>query len=125
MRKDFCPTDLYDIKTDGWHFQYQRLHLSNSDSINSLIFINTEYFFIILILEDAERHQSNNLLSFMLHELVFFGYHSQFVSYPHSFSSDLHSFASYSHSCKILQLHVAATVRIHFVEVFSSSLLLE
>ena len=49
----------------------------------------------------------------MLHVLVFLGYYSQFASYPYSF-------ASYSYSCKILQLYVAATVRMHSDAVFSS-----
>ena len=49
----------------------------------------------------------------MLHELVFFRFHSQLASY-------LHSFVSYSYSCKILHPHVDATVRMHSDEAFSS-----
>ena len=48
----------------------------------------------------------------LLHELVFFGCHSQFASYKHSI-------ASYSHSCKILQPHVAAMILMHSNEVFA------
>ena len=58
--------------------------------------------------------QPGNQLSFMLHELVFLGCHSQFASYPYTF-------ASYSYSCKSLQPYVAATVRIHSDEVLSST----
>ena len=62
-------------------------------------------------MDNAKRPQSDNLLSFMLRELVFFfGYHLQFASYPYSFASYLYSF-------KILQLHVTATVRMHSDEV--------
>ena len=64
-------------------------------------------------LDDTERPQPDNLLSFMLHELVYLGYHSQMALYPYSF-------ASYSYSCKILQPYVAATVEIHSDELFSS-----
>ena len=42
----------------------------------------------------------------MLDELVFLGCHSQFASYRYTL-------ASYSYSCKILQLYVAAMVRMH------------
>ena len=62
-------------------------------------------------LDYAER--PGNQLSFMLHELVFLGCHSQFTSYPYTF-------ASYLHSCKILQPYVAATVRMHSHAIFSS-----
>ena len=68
--------------------------------------------FLALILKHAQRPQPYNLLSFMLHELVFFEYHSRFASY-------LHSFAWYSYSGKILQPHVAVTVRMHSDAVFS------
>ena len=44
---------------------------------------------------------------FMLHELVFFGCHSQFDSYPYTF-------ASYSYGCKILQPYVGVTVPMYF-----------
>ena len=63
-------------------------------------------------LDYTERPQPDNLLSFMLHELVFFGYHSQITSYPYSF-------ALYSYSCKILQPYVVATVQMHSNAVFS------
>ena len=53
-------------------------------------------------LEDAERRQPDNLLYFMLNELVLLGYHSQIVPCPYSF-------ASYSYISKILQPYVAAT----------------
>ena len=55
---------------------------------------------------DTEISQPGNQLSFMLHELVFLGFHSQFASYPYTF-------VSYSYSCKILQPYVAAAVRMH------------
>ena len=64
-------------------------------------------------LDYAERPHSGNPLSFVLHEPVFLGYHSQFASYPYTF-------ASYSHSCKILQPYVATTVRMHSDAIFSS-----
>ena len=35
--------------------------------------------------DNAERVRIDNLLSFMLYELRFLGYHSRFVSYPYSF----------------------------------------
>ena len=54
----------------------------------------------------AEGPQPDNLLSFMLHELVFLGYHS--------------SFALYKYICTILQAKVAATVRMHADAVFTS-----
>ena len=38
----------------------------------------------IYCLDDAERPQPNNLLSFMPHELIFLGYHLQILSYPYS-----------------------------------------
>ena len=63
---------------------------------------------------DAEIYQPGNQLSFMLHELVFLGCHSQFASYPYTF-------ASYSYSCKILQPYVVATVRMHSDAVSSST----
>ena len=50
---------------------------------------------------------------FMLHDLVFLGYHSYFASY-------LYSIASYSYSCELLQPYVAATVQMHSDAVFSS-----
>ena len=53
-----------------------------------------------------ERPNPGNQLSFILDELVFLGYHSQF--------------ASYSYMCKILQPYVASTVRMHSDGVFSS-----
>ena len=56
--------------------------------------------------------QPGNQLSFMLHDLVFFGCHFQFASDPYTF-------ASYSYGCKILQLYVAATVRMHSDVVLS------
>ena len=47
---------------------------------------------LFLKLDDTERPQPDNLLSFMLHELVvFLGYHSQIVSYPYVYSLALHS----------------------------------
>ena len=52
--------------------------------------------------DNAERLRLDDLLSFMLHALVFLGYHSQFASYPYPFPS-------YSYSCKILQPYVATT----------------
>ena len=55
-----------------------------------------------------------NVLSFILNDLVFLGYHSQFASYPHSF-------ASYSYRCKILQAYFEAAVRMHFNAVLSST----
>ena len=61
----------------------------------------------------AERLQPSKLLSFMLYELVFLEYHSQFASYPHLI-------VSFSYSCKILQPYVAATLRMHSDETFSS-----
>ena len=64
-------------------------------------------------LDYAERPQPGSQLSFMLHELVFLGCHSQFASYPYSF-------ASYSYSCKILQPYVAATVKMHSDAIFCS-----
>ena len=63
---------------------------------------------------DAEIPQPGNQLFFMLHELVFLEFHSQFASYPYAF-------ASYSYSCKILQPYVAATVRMHSNAVLSST----
>ena len=57
-------------------------------------------------LDHAERPHPDDQLSFMLHEQVFLGCHSQFPSYPYTF-------ASYSHSCNILKLYVVATVRMH------------
>ena len=57
---------------------------------------------------------AGNQLSFVLHELVFLGCHSQFASYPYTFASD-------SYSCKILQPYVAATVRMHSDAVLSST----
>ena len=57
-------------------------------------------------LDYAKRPQPDNQLSFMLHKLVFLGYHSQFA--PHSYS------------CKILQRYVAAIVRMHSNVVLSS-----
>ena len=50
----------------------------------------------------------------MLQELVFLGCHSQFASY-------LYTFAPYSYSCKMLQLYVAATVRMVSDAVLSST----
>ena len=64
-------------------------------------------------LDHAERPHPSNKLSFMLHELVFFGCHSQFASYRYTFSS-------YSHNCEILQPYVAAKVRMHLDAIFSS-----
>ena len=64
-------------------------------------------------LDYAERPHPGNQLSFMLHELVLLGCHSQFVSYPYTF-------ALYSHCCKSLQPYVAATVRMHSDAIFSS-----
>ena len=55
-----------------------------------------------------------NQLSFMLHELVFLGCHSQFASYPYTL-------ALYSYSCKILQPYVTATVWTHSDAVLSST----
>ena len=63
---------------------------------------------------NAERRGLDNLLSFMLYELVSLGYHSHFASYPYSF-------ASYSYSCKILQPYVMTTTRMHFDAVSSST----
>ena len=57
----------------------------------------------------------------MLHELVLSAYHSHFVLYPSSFALYPFSFASYSYSYKILQLHVAATVRMPSDAVLSST----
>ena len=73
-------------------------------------------------LGNAERLQLDNHLSFMLHEPVSLagslGYQSHFASYPYSF-------ASYSYRCKILQPHIAATVRLHSkVVLFSTGALL-
>ena len=65
-------------------------------------------------LGNAERLRLDNLLSFMLHELVFLGCHSHFASYPQSF-------ASYSYSCKIPQPYVAATVRMRSDAVLFST----
>ena len=64
-------------------------------------------------LDYAERPHPGNQLSFMLHELVFLGCHTQFASYPYTF-------ASYLHSCKILQPCVVAMVRMHSNAPFSS-----
>ena len=61
----------------------------------------------------VQRPQPDNLLSFMLHELIFLENHLQFASYPYTFPS-------YSYSCRILQTYVAATVRTHSDAVFSS-----
>ena len=63
--------------------------------------------------DHVERPQPDNLLSFMMCELVFLEYHSQIASYTYSF-------ASYSYSCKLLQPYVAATAQIHSDVVFSS-----
>ena len=51
-------------------------------------------------------------LLFCMNMGVFSGYDSHFASY-------LFSFASYSYSCKIVQLYVEVTVRIHSVAVLS------
>ena len=64
-------------------------------------------------LDYAEKPHSGNQLSFMLHELVFLGCHSQFASYPYTF-------ASHSHICNILQQYVVVTVRMHSDAIFSS-----
>ena len=64
--------------------------------------------------DNAESLQLYNLLSSMLHDLLFLGYQSHFASYPYSF-------ASYSYSYKILQPYVTATVRIHYDAVLSSA----
>ena len=53
-------------------------------------------------LDNAERPQPGNQLFFMLHELVFLGYHSQ-----------------YSYSCKISQPYIVATARMYSDAVFS------
>ena len=63
--------------------------------------------------DNAEKLPFDNLLSFRLHELVFFWYHSQLASYPYLF-------ASYSYS-KILQPYIAATVRMHSDTVLCST----
>ena len=60
---------------------------------------------------NAERLRLDNLLLFMLHELVFMVCHLQFVSYPHMFTS-------YSYSCKILQPYLEAKVRMSSDAVF-------
>ena len=81
-----------------------RLPIRIRRPINGLTFIKTDYllllfqFQIMYCLDYAERPHHCNLLSFILHELVFFGYHSWFASY----------------------LYVAATVRMHADQVFSS-----
>ena len=49
----------------------------------------------------AETRQPDNLVSFMLHELIFLGCDSQFASHAYLF-------ASYLYGCKILQPNVAA-----------------
>ena len=60
-----------------------------------------------------ERPQLDNLLSFMLHYLIFLGIirSSLRISY---------SFALYSYSAKILQPYVATTVQMHSDAVFAS-----
>ena len=65
-------------------------------------------------LDDAEIPHSGNQLSFILHELIFLGWHTQIASYRYMF-------ASYSYGCKILQPYVAATVRMRFDAVLSST----
>ena len=57
-----------------------------------------------------QKDFNSNLMSFWLHEVAFLGYHP----YPYSFSS-------HSYSCKILQLYVAARVRVDFDAVLSST----
>ena len=86
--------------------------------LNGLILIKTEYLslYILLILKHVlfrlcKKPHPSNQMCFMLHELAFFGCHSQFVLYPYTFTS-------YSHSCKILQPYVAATVRMHSEQYF-------
>ena len=65
-------------------------------------------------LDDAETPHPSNQLSFMLHELVFFGCHLQFALYPYTF-------ASYSDSCTILQPYIAATVRMRYDAIIFSN----
>ena len=64
--------------------------------------------------DNAERFQLSNLLSVMLHELLFLGYHLHLISHPYSF-------ASYSYSCKILQLYATATARMYSYAILSST----
>ena len=62
--------------------------------------------------DNAGRLQVDNLLSFMLHEVLFLRSHSQFPSYPYSFTS-------YSYSLQpILQPYVVATLRMDSNKVF-------
>ena len=64
-------------------------------------------------LDYAERPDTGNQLSFMLHNMVFLECHSQIASYPYMF-------ASYLHSCKILLPYVPAAVHMHSNAIFSS-----
>ena len=64
--------------------------------------------------DSADKRGLDNLLSFILHELVFLEYHSQFVSH-------LYSFALYLYSSKILQQYVLDTVWMHSDTVLSST----
>ena len=64
--------------------------------------------------DNEEKIHIDNLLSFMLHELVFSRYISHLASYQYSF-------ASYSYSCKILQQYIAATVWMHSDTLVSST----
>ena len=94
----------------------------------ALVFLKTIFLVIILILKhvlfiksDAVIPDPGNQLSFMLHELVFFGCHSQFASYRYTFAPYRYTFAPYLYSYKILQPYVTATVRMHSDGVSSST----
>ena len=65
-------------------------------------------------LDYAERLQPDNVLSFMFHELVFLGYHSQFASYPSVFIC-----FGFVQLCVFTKI-VAATVQMPSDAVFSS-----
>ena len=87
----------------------------------ALVFLKTIFLVIISILKhvlfiksDAVIPDPGKQLSFMLHELVFFGCHSHFASYRYTF-------APYLYSYKILQPYVTATVRMHSDGVSSST----
>ena len=69
-------------------------------------------------LDNAERALPGNHLSFMLHEVVFLGYHSLYASYQYSFASYSYISKFYSHT---LHLWYECSP----IQYFSPSVLLE
>ena len=84
-----AATASTDLLYKGW-LTCSRLPIRIWPPINSLSFIKTEYFLLLFRFKtctaytDAEIPHPGNQLSFMLHELVFRGCHSQFSSYSYS-----------------------------------------